>query len=172
LRAVAAGDRRAFAALFHHFAPRIRVFLLRAGAPSGVADEIIQDVMLTVWRKAGDYDPERASPAAWIFTIARNRRIDLLRTERRPELDPHDPALRPVEGEDAETALGRLELGAKLLRAIEDLPKEQEEALFETFFRDRSQGDYAEASGLPLGTVKSRLRLAFARLRLALEEAT
>ena len=171
LIAVAAGDKGAFAALFHHFAPRVKAFLIQAGARAEVADEIVQDVMLTVWRKAGEYDPARAGAAAWIFTIARNRRIDLLRHERRPAIDPNDPELRPADPEDAETALQRAQIGVRLRHAIGSLPREQEEALAATFFNDRSYGDYAAQSGLPLGTVKSRLRLAMARLRLELKEA-
>jgi RNA polymerase sigma-70 factor (ECF subfamily) len=171
LIAVAAGDKVAFSTLFHHFAPRVKALLIQAGAQAAVADEIVQDVMLTVWRKAGEYDPARASAAAWIFTIARNRRIDLLRHERRPEIDPYDPELRPADPEDAETALQRAQIGERLRNAIGSLPREQEEALAATFFNDRSYGDYAAQSGLPLGTVKSRLRLAMARLRLELKEA-
>jgi RNA polymerase sigma-70 factor, ECF subfamily len=171
LIAVAAGDKSAFSTLFHHFAPRVKALLIQAGAQAAVADEIVQDVMLTVWRKAGEYDPARASAAAWIFTIARNRRIDLLRHERRPEIDPYDPELRPADPEDAETALQRAQIGERLRNAIGSLPREQEEALAATFFNDRSYGDYAAQSGLPLGTVKSRLRLAMARLRLELKEA-
>ncbi|UEM07701.1 sigma-70 family RNA polymerase sigma factor (plasmid) [Skermanella rosea] len=171
LAAVARGDRAAFGALFHHFAPRVKAQLIRAGAKAEVADEIAQDVMLAVWRRAGEYDPGRASPAAWIFTIARNRRIDVMRRERRPEMDPNDPELRPAETEDAEAALSRMQMNARLRGAVGALPKEQEEALVATLFSDRSYGDYAQASGLPLGTVKSRLRLAFARLRSELKEA-
>lgn len=171
LIAVATGNKTAFSALFHHFAPRVKALLIQAGAQAAVADEIVQDVMLTVWRKAGEYDPARASAAAWIFTIARNRRIDLLRHERRPEIDPNDPELRPADPEDAETALQRAQIGERLRNAIGSLPREQEEALAATFFNDRSYGDYAAQSGLPLGTVKSRLRLAMARLRLELKEA-
>lgn len=171
LVATAAGDKAAFSGLFLHFAPRVKALLIRAGSPPEVADEIVQDVMLTVWRKAGEYDRSRASAAAWIFTIARNRRIDLLRHERRPEIDPNDPELRPADPEDAESALQRAEIGARLRDAIGTLPREQEEALAATFFNDRSYGDYAAQSGLPLGTVKSRLRLAIERLRVQLKEA-
>jgi RNA polymerase sigma-70 factor (ECF subfamily) len=171
LVATATGDKAAFSGLFHHFAPRVKALLIQAGTPPEVADEIVQDVMLTVWRKAAEYDPSRASAAAWIFTIARNRRIDLLRHERRPEIDPNDPELRPGDPEDAETALQRAEIGVRLRNAIGTLPREQEEALAATFFNDSSYGDYAAQSGLPLGTVKSRLRLAMARLRSELKEA-
>jgi RNA polymerase sigma-70 factor (ECF subfamily) len=171
LVATAAGDKAAFSGLFLHFAPRVKALLIRAGSAPEVADEIVQDVMLTVWRKAAEYDRSRASAAAWIFTIARNRRIDLLRHERRPEIDPNDPELRPADPEDAESALQRAEIGARLRDAIGTLPREQEEALAATFFNDRSYGDYAAQSGLPLGTVKSRLRLAIERLRVQLKEA-
>ena len=118
LTAVAAGDRTAFSALFHHFAPRVKALLMQGGARAEVADEIVQDVMLTVWRKAGEYDPTRANAAAWIFTIARNRRIDLLRHERRPEIDPNDPELCPADPEDAETAIQRAQIGARLSNRV------------------------------------------------------
>src|SRR4030095_1013778 len=111
LRVADGGDRAAFAALFGHFAPRVKAYLLRLGADAATAEDLMQDVMVTVWRRAVTYDPPQAGAGPWIFTIARNKRIDALRRERRPELDPSDPAFAPappVEPERA-AALGQWE---------------------------------------------------------------
>lgn len=97
VEAIAAhGDRTAFAALFGHFAPRLKAYLMRLGSDPSTAEEVMQDVMLTVWRKAASFDRRQASAGTWIFTIARNRRIDRLRRERRPEFDPNDPDRKSV----------------------------------------------------------------------------
>jgi RNA polymerase sigma-70 factor (ECF subfamily) len=95
LEAIAAGDRSAFVELFGRYAGRIKGFLMRAGASEADAEEVVQEVMVAIWRRAATFDPERAAPATWIFTIARNRRIDLIRKSRRPEPDPLDPLFQP-----------------------------------------------------------------------------
>ena len=83
-------DRAAFAALFAHFAPRVKAWLMRQGAPPAQAEDLAQEALLMVWRKAPLFDPAKASAGTWVFTIARNLRIDAIRRERRPELDPED----------------------------------------------------------------------------------
>ena len=103
----AARDRAAFEALFRHFAPRIKAYLLRLGAGSPGAEDLAQEAMLSVWRKAVLFDPAKASAATWIFTIARNLRIDALRRERRPEFDPGDPAFVPDAEPQADVGLAR-----------------------------------------------------------------
>jgi RNA polymerase sigma factor (sigma-70 family) len=162
-------DREAFGRLFAHFAPRVKGYLLRLGAERAQAEDLMQDVMLTVWRKAPAYDPKLASPSTWIFAIARNRRIDALRRDKRAALDPDDPGLLP----EAELLPDRaLDIGAwerRLAGAIGDLPPEQAQMLRLAYFEDRSHGEIAASLRLPLGTVKSRLRLAIARLRTMFE---
>jgi len=164
-----AQDRAAFARLFAHFAPRVKAYLLRLGAERAQAEDLMQEVMLAVWRKAPAYDPKLASPSTWIFAIARNRRIDALRRDKRAALDPDDPGLLP----EAELLPDRiLDNGAwerRLAGAIAGLPPEQAQMLRLAYFEDRSHGDIAAHLGLPLGTVKSRLRLAIARLRTIFE---
>ncbi|MFV3074699.1 sigma-70 family RNA polymerase sigma factor [Niveispirillum fermenti] len=165
-------DRQAFVALFNHFAPRLKSFLLRGGMDAGAAEETIQDVMVTVWRRAGDFDPSLAAASTWIFAIARNRRIDRLRRDRRPAFDPDDPALVPDPVDGAMEMMLVEERAALLHRAIRELPAEQAELLRMAYFEDKAHSAIAQERHLPLGTVKSRLRLALARLRKAMSGDT
>jgi RNA polymerase sigma factor (sigma-70 family) len=162
-------DRGAFAALFEHFAPRVSAYLTRLGADDGSAQELAQEVMLAVWRRAASFNPALASVSTWIFTIARNKRIDRLRRERHPELDPDDPALAPDPAVGADVALDHAETNRRLSRAIGNLPEEQARLLRMAYFEDKSHRAIAAETKLPLGTVKSRIRLALGRLRAALE---
>lgn len=169
-RVAADRDRLAFADLFAHFAPRLKSYLRRQGAADAVAEDLVQDVMLTVWRRAQQFDRSKASLATWIFTIARNRRIDILRRERRPEIDPDDPVLTPDPSVPADIEVER-EQGAERLRAaIATLPAAQADLLRLAFFEEQSHSDIAAGTRLPLGTVKSRIRLAVQKLRAELED--
>ena len=169
LAAVAARqDRGAFATLFAHFAPRLKAYMRRLGLPEARAEDLVQEVMLIVWRRATLYDRAQASVSTWIFTIARNRRIDDLRRERRPEIDPDDPALVRDDTPAADLLVSRVQLGQRLRAAVEALPEEQAEVLRKNFFEDKPHGAIADELGLPLGTVKSRLRLGLAKLREAM----
>lgn len=159
-------DRQAFVSLFHHFAPRLKSYLMRLGADVSSAEEVIQDVMITVWRKADRYDPASGAASTWLFAVARNRRIDRLRREKRPEIDPDDPALvpEPMAG-PADSGLEAEQETARLHQAIGQLPPEQAELLRMAYFEDKPHSVIAAERNLPLGTVKSRLRLALARMR-------
>lgn len=163
------GDREAFATLFNHFAPRVKSYLLRLGATAESAEELSQEALLTVWRRAPAFDPSRAAASTWIFTIARNLRIDVLRKDRRPPLteDPCAVSSAPILP-DAALAAGQDE--ARIGRAIADLPGDQARVVRLAFFSDKPHSEIAAELGLPLGTVKSRLRLAMSRLRIALGE--
>lgn len=166
LRAIAvAEDRAAFVALFHRYAGRVKGFLMSNGTDPGLAEEAAQEVMIALWRRAPLYDPEKASAATWIFTIARNKRIDLVRRANRPAPDGADPAFHPEPAACGETALAGAERDALVRAAVAALPGEQIDVVRLAFFGGLSHGDVAEKLGLPLGTVKSRLRLAFGRLR-------
>jgi RNA polymerase sigma-70 factor (ECF subfamily) len=133
-----------------------------------MAEEVAQEVLVTVWRKAAHFDAAKAGAATWIYTIARNRRIDLHRRAGRPEPDPHDPAFRPEPERSAERHFADAARDARLRAALADLPREQIEVLRLAFYAGHSHGEIAERLALPLGTVKSRLRLSFARLRSTL----
>ncbi|MEL7256305.1 MAG: sigma-70 family RNA polymerase sigma factor [Pseudomonadota bacterium] len=159
-------DKVAFKSLFDHFAPRVKAFLMRSGADASLAEECTQEVMATLWNKAHLFDPTRASAATWIFTIARNRKIDAFRKQRRPE--PEDLPWGPTEEPDQADALALQQESEKLGEAIASLPAKQKELIEKAYFGDLSHSEIAEQTGLPLGTIKSRIRLALDRLRHAM----
>ena len=163
-------DSDAFARLFAHYGPRVKTYFRRLGTADDMAEELMQDVMLTLWRRAEMFDRDRASVATWLFTIARNRRIDVLRREYRPQVDANDPALVGSPAPHADERLQAGEVERRVRQALAGLPAEQAELVREAFFRDRSHSVIAEQLRLPLGTVKSRLRLALAKLRSALKD--
>jgi RNA polymerase sigma factor (sigma-70 family) len=156
-------DEAAFAELFGHFAPRVKAFLMKSGASAALAEDCAQEVMATVWHKAALFDPTRASVATWIFTIARNRRIDALRKSRRPE--PEDLPWGPEPEPDQVDALALQQETRKLGQALSRLPDNQRELIEKAYFGDLSHGEIARITGLPLGTIKSRIRLALEKLR-------
>ena len=166
IAAVARGDRAAFAVLFGRFAPRIKALLMRRGTQAAEAEELAQEAMLAIWRKAAQFDPSRATAAAWIFAIARNLSIDAHRRASPAPAD--DPGLAPDPPATADALLDESERAARVRGVIATLPAEQAEALRLAFFDDRSHADIECLLGIPLGTVKSRLRLAMGRLRAAL----
>ena len=156
-------DTAAFAQLFCHFGPRVKAFLRKSGATEGVAEECAQDVMATLWQKAHLFDPARASVATWIFTIARNRRIDALRKSRRPE--PEDLGWGPQPQPDQADAMELQQETRRLSAALAQLPEKQRTLIERAYFGDLSHSEIAAETGLPLGTIKSRIRLALERLR-------
>ena len=163
-------DGNAFAELFDLFAPRIKAFMIRGGADITVAEELAQETMIQVWRRAASYDPVKAAVSTWIFTIARNKRIDRLRREGRPQPDPEMyEAAQPRVASPFENLVSAD--NEKSLRArISTLSSEQIEVIEKAFYEDKSHAAIAQDLALPLGTVKSRIRLALARLRTMMEE--
>ena len=162
------GDRDAFRALFGHFAPRVKAYLMRLGASSEAAEELAQEAMLTVWRKAGAFDPTRAAASTWIFTIARNLRIDLARKDNRP-LPADDPSMAAPEPAAPDAAVAATQDQDLIRRAMTTLSDDQAQVIRLAFFSDEPHARIAAHLGLPLGTVKSRIRLGMARLRDYLE---
>nr|WP_073200494.1 sigma-70 family RNA polymerase sigma factor [Roseovarius marisflavi] len=162
-----AQDEAAFARLFAHFAPRVKAFLMRSGADATLAEECAQEVMATLWQKAHLFDPSRASAATWIFTIARNRKIDALRKQKRPE--PEDLPWGNEPEPDQADVLALQEESDQLGDAIAALPEKQRVLIEKAYFSDLSHSEIAEQTGLPLGTIKSRIRLALDRLRHAMK---
>lgn len=157
--------RAAFAELFSYYAPRVKGFMLRLGAADAEAEELAQDVMITVWQKAAMYDRTQASVSTWIFRIARNRRIDAQRRQRRPELNADDPILQPPEIQTPDETVSREQLDSVVRDRLTCLPQDQLILIQAAFYDGLSHSEIARAFNLPLGTVKSRIRLAFMRLK-------
>jgi RNA polymerase sigma-70 factor (ECF subfamily) len=159
-------DQTAFAELFRHFAPRVKAFLMKSGSTAEFAEECTQDVMATLWRKAHMFDGSKASVSTWIFTIARNRKIDMIRKNRRPE--PEELTWGPEYEPSAADVMSLQEDTDKLGMALAKLPEKQRKLIERAYFGDLSHSEIAAETGLPLGTIKSRIRLALDRLRHAM----
>lgn len=170
-RIARSGDREAFAQLYGFFAPRLKSYLLRSGVSGEAAEDLAQETMLRVWRKAPLFDPQRAAASTWIFTIARNLRIDALRRTATAAFDPADPSLLPEAEPHPDVHAARGERDVLIRAAFADLPPNQHEVVALHFYDDQPHTAIAEKLGLPLGTVKSRLRLAFDKIRRKLGDA-
>jgi RNA polymerase sigma-70 factor (ECF subfamily) len=163
-------DKAAFAALFRHYAPRVKSFMVRKGASFEQADDLAQETLLAVWNKAHLYAPEKGSVTTWVYTIARNLRIDRLRRESSvhfTEIDGYDEA---SDDPGSDVQLNRSQEDARVAASLAELPAEQAQILVMSYVEDMPQSEIAERLKLPLGTVKSRMRLAYRKLRRSLED--
>jgi RNA polymerase sigma-70 factor (ECF subfamily) len=163
-------DRAAFARLFQAYAPKVKAHLVARGAASGVADELVQDVMLVVWRKAALFDAARGSLATWLYTISRNCLLNHVRHERRLDIEVDVPEPAPVALGDSEDAMLAAAGRRKLAATIAKLPAEQLEVLHRAYWRGQTMQECADEQGIPLGTVKTRVRLALGRLRELMQD--
>lgn len=174
IRRVAERDVGSFKALHSHYAPRIKGYLVRRGANNDLAEEVVQETLLKVWHRAESFDPTRSAVSTWIYTIARNAFIDRVRRHGRAAPDPNDPAWVPEDIAPApDDHVARTQQTKRLSEALRQLPEEQVAVIQGTYFRGQSLAELAGELGLPLGTVKTRARLAMNRLRKAMhgEEA-
>jgi RNA polymerase sigma-70 factor (ECF subfamily) len=168
--AVAASrDRAAFARLFAHFGPRVKAYMFRFAGTQEMAEELAQESMMQVWRKAHLFDPQKAAASTWIFTIARNLRIDRLRQRKHIEVDDTDSTLIVDESPIADELVNQSEQAALIQIALGALPQDQRVIVELSFFEEISHSEIAERLKIPLGTVKSRLRLALGKMRGGLE---
>jgi RNA polymerase sigma factor (sigma-70 family) len=158
-------DGQAFTELFDHFGPRVHAQMLRQGLAPFVAADVTQDVMETIWRKAHLFDRQKSAAATWVFCIAHNRRIDVGRRSRERSFAVEDFFDIPDPADTCDESIDALQREAYVHAALETLPQEQFALVHLAFFEGLSQSDIAERTRLPLGTVKSRLRLAYTRLR-------
>ncbi|MFD0987920.1 sigma-70 family RNA polymerase sigma factor [Methyloligella solikamskensis] len=163
-------DREAFVSLFEFYAPRIKGFLMRGGTSEELAEDIAQETLLVVWRKAETYKPEKAGASTWIFTIARNLRIDRSRRDARKRGHILYEAVEPDGPERPDDVLESVQDEDRVRDALQVLPADQLRVLQLSFFDGRSHSEIADELEIPLGTVKSRVRLAMARLRETLGE--
>lgn len=173
LQAVAAHqDIEAYERVFQFYAPRVKAYMMKLAADNQLAEELMQETMIAVWNKAARFDPAKGAVSTWIFTIARNLRIDAVRRAKRPQFDPDDPAFVPDAVPLADEEMVGRQASDALHKAIATLPEEQSQLLKLSFFEDYSQSAIATELNIPLGTVKSRMRLAFTRLRNVLQKPT
>lgn len=165
-------DRQAFAEIFDRYAPRVKSFMMRKGATAEIAEDLVQETMIAVWSKARLYVPERGGVTTWIFTIARNLRIDRMRREKTSlytDIEDYDAESSDTPADDA---MSRLQEDGFVARAMAQIPEEQRELLILSYVDDLAQSEIAKRLQIPLGTVKSRMRLAYRRMRKLLEAVT
>ncbi len=163
-------DRAAFEVLFGHFAPRVKTYMVRGGASAAQADELAQETLLAVWRKAGQFDAARATAATWIFAIARNLRIDRLRKEWRDAATGDDLPEIADDAAGPDTEFSASQGASRVRAALKRLPADQVKVIEMSFFDEKAHGEIAATLGIPLGTVKSRIRIAMKRLRELLDD--
>lgn len=171
LARIGAGDKQAFAALFARYAPKVKSYLIRLGAAGAAAEDLAQDVMVSVWRRAASYDATKAKPSTWVFVIARNVWIDRLRREK-VELayQCENPPSEQSQEEPPDEAAMRRSDEERISDAMAGLSDDQRQVVRLSFFEDCPHSEIAERLSLPLGTVKSRLRLALTKLRAHWEQ--
>lgn len=165
-------DEAAFADIYSYYAGRVKSFLMGKGMSEEISEELTQEIMLTVWRRAESYDPKKAAASTWLFTIARNRRIDYLRGNSRVEVELDDEMLDldTTENDPQAKFVGDSQAARQLEKALEKLPQEQRQVMHLSYYRGQSHGAIAKWLDLPIGTVKSRIRLAMQAVRLDLQE--
>ena len=158
-------DKEAFAIIFKHFSPRLKSYFMKAGAADNQAEEVIQEVMISVWTKASSYNKEKSSVSTWLYTIARNKRIDRIRKEKRHYMLESDEGLEiPVDSTQEEEIMST-QLSKRMDEYIKNLPTEQAKLLKLSYFHEKTHTDISNELNIPLGTVKSRIRLALSKIR-------
>mgnify|MGYP000518502299 CR=1 FL=1 len=167
----ASRDEAAFADIYSYYAGRVKSFLIGKGMVEEIAEELTQEIMLTVWRRAESYDPGKAAASTWLFTIARNRRIDYLRGNSRVEVELDDEMLdiETTENDSQAKFVDDAQDSVRLQKALNKLPQEQRQVMHLSYFRGQSHGAIAKWLDLPIGTVKSRIRLAMQAVRVSLQ---
>lgn len=158
-------DRDSFAMIFQYFAPRVKSYMVKLGCVDEMAEELAQQTLLQVWRKSKLYDSNKAAASTWIFRIARNMRIDMLRKQKHFFEDDFDLTSIEDENDDAEIKINKEQKNQRIALALTDLPMDQAQIVRLSFYDGLSHSEIAKQLKIPLGTVKSRMRLAFARLR-------
>ena len=162
-------DKLAFNSIFKYFAPRLKSFLVKAGSTDTQAEEVIQEVMIAVWTKSSTYDSSKSSVSTWIYTIARNKRIDKIRKEKRHYLSESDEGLEIPVNSTQEKEIFTAQVSNSLKKYMSNLPEEQSKLLKLSYFYNKTHADISAELKIPLGTVKSRIRLALTKMRHLVE---
>ncbi|WP_372738911.1 sigma-70 family RNA polymerase sigma factor [Neptunomonas sp.] len=156
-------DKALYIKLFRHFAPKVKAYIIRLGLVETTAEELMQETMLSVWRKAHLYNASKAAASTWIFTLARNQSIDRMRKQKYPEYELEAWHEEPEEEYDVcEQAV----TSDRMAKVISQLPEDQAQVIYMSFYEGRSHSDISERLGVPLGSVKSRIRLASEKIKM------
>jgi len=164
-------DKQCFSELFSHFAPRVKSYLLRLGLTESIAEELMQEAMLNVWRKCHLYNPKKAAASTWIFTLARNLSIDWMRRQKYPEYSYDELSEHPDVQQPQEHQGDTLVFNSQMQTLLQQLPENQAQAIYMSFYEGRAHAEISERLGIPLGSVKSRIRLACAKIKAAWGQA-
>ncbi len=154
-------DKKLYITLFRHFAPKVKAYIIRLGLVETTAEELMQETMLTVWRKAHLYNRSKAAASTWIFTLARNQSIDWMRRQKYPEYELEEWTPDPDDSDRGEQSV----TADRMARAVQSLPENQAQVIYMSFYEGRSHSEISSRLGIPLGSVKSRLRLASEKLK-------
>lgn len=168
-RVANAADEAAFRELYQNYGPRVKAYMMRQGADAATAEELAQETLLTVWRRAALYVPERGSATAWIFTIARNLRIDRLRREVPWQALPEDHEETAADDPRPDEAVAGRQAQEAVRAALAALPEDQREVVTLAYIEGLSHSEIAARLNAPIGTIKSRMRIAYQKVRAALE---
>jgi RNA polymerase sigma-70 factor (ECF subfamily) len=162
-------DRVSFSNIFRYFAPRLKSFFVKLGCTESQAEEIIQEVMISIWTKAKTYNSDKSSVSTWVYTIAKNKRIDKIRKEKKHYSTETDESLEiPIPSIQEDEVISS-QISDKINKSISYLPKEQAELLKFSYFYEKTHSDIADGLKIPLGTVKSRIRLALSKMKNLVE---
>jgi RNA polymerase sigma-70 factor (ECF subfamily) len=164
-------DPAAFRELYEAYGPRVKAYMIRQGADAGTAEDLAQETLLTVWRKAALYVGDKGSMTTWVFAIARNLRIDRLRREVPWQELPEERLAQASDEPLPDEAMAEKERQQRVQAALAALPPEQKEVVALAYLEGLSHSEIAERLGMPLGTVKSRMRIAYQKIRQTLENA-
>ncbi|WP_051548256.1 sigma-70 family RNA polymerase sigma factor [Sneathiella glossodoripedis] len=163
-------DKEAFKRIYLEMGPKLKAYLVKTGQSQSEADEILQETLIKVWRKASLFNPAKSSANTWIYSVAKNARIDRIRKETRPKPDPEDPSFVPDPPETGEDSVNRIQDERLIRAAMQVLSSDQAQIIKMSFFEDKSHAEISAELDLPLGTVKSRIRLAFGKIRNEVEK--
>lgn len=162
-------NRQQFSALYDHFAPLLKSYLIGRGASAAIAEELLQETLLQVWHRAHLFNAQRGNAATWIYRVARNKYYDYLRHQRLADRPPPEPDPSEAETERQTEREIESELDSQLLNnTLQQLPSRQAQVLYMSYYQGKSHAEIAQSMDIPLGSVKSTLRLAFEKLRSCL----
>ena len=160
-------DKSLYVQLYQHFAPKVKAYIIRLGVVEATAEELTQEAMLNMWRKSHLFQPGKSAASTWLFTLARNQSIDWMRKQKYPEYSWDDIQESSDDVSGVNTGEQAVQ-SERVALAISQLPENQAQVVYMSFYEGCSHSEIAERLNVPLGSVKSRIRLAAEKLKLTL----